>query len=235
MKRSYLVLTLLMVIVTACGPSPEDLQATAVVETEAAATDTPEPTSTPKPSHTPTQVPPTVTPTDIPEANLFGNFELVFVPYTNQAVLPEPPIDITLEFEPASGGELITYQITDTLGKISLNLPPGDYWISSLVVESPSISSTPATLFSGYPLISVLEGDCVYFGRISLSYYRFPAGGIQEQNELITDLSSQIGREVYAIVFSSGSLVPESANIDLPPEDLWPEGAADCQLIGAQW
>ena len=121
------------------------------------------------------------------------------------------------------------------LGGFGLELDPGNYVISSLEVDSPSISDNPAGLLTGHPGFTVIEGGCVYIGRISISYYRFPPGDFLQQNEWISELSAQVGREVYAIIFSSGSLIPESANIDLPEESLWPDGAESCQVQGAQW
>lgn len=167
--------------------------------------------------------------------SVYGNFQLSFVPYNDQAELPELPIDLTLVIEPEGGGSPVLYQITDPQGGFSLDLDPGNYMISSVEVYSPSISDNPATLMTGSPSFSVIEGACVYIGRISVSYYRFPPGDYLQQNEWISEFSAQIGREVYAIIFSSGSLIPESGNIDLPDESTWPEGAEDCPLLGAQW
>jgi len=58
-----LALMLFCIILSACGPSPEELAATSVAETAAAATNTPSPTSTSPPTSTPK---PTPTPTKVP-------------------------------------------------------------------------------------------------------------------------------------------------------------------------
>jgi hypothetical protein len=65
MKRFNLGLALMLfcILLSACGPSPEEQAATAAVLTAAAATNTPSPTSTPAPTFTPT---PTPTPTPVP-------------------------------------------------------------------------------------------------------------------------------------------------------------------------
>jgi len=61
-KRFYLGLLLMLfcILLSACGPSPEELAATSAAQTAAAATNTPIPptiTPTPTPTHTPTPVP----------------------------------------------------------------------------------------------------------------------------------------------------------------------------------
>jgi hypothetical protein len=167
--------------------------------------------------------------------SIFGNIQLSFVPYNDQAILPEAPVDLTLVIEPEEGGKAVRVPITDPQGGFGLALDPGNYVIASLEVDSPSISENIATLLSGMPRFTVIEGGCVYIGRIGISYYRFPPGDLLQQNEWISQLAAQVGREVYAIQFSSGSLVPESGNIDLPDENLWPDGAENCQIQGAQW
>ena len=62
-----LALMLLAIIISACGPSPEEQAATSAAETAAAATDTPtrSPSSTPTPTYTPTPTP-TSTPPPTP-------------------------------------------------------------------------------------------------------------------------------------------------------------------------
>lgn len=66
MKTRHLIICFLVPVlglVSGCGPSPEELAATAAAQTAAAATSTPTPTYTPTPTSTPT---PTPTPTPIP-------------------------------------------------------------------------------------------------------------------------------------------------------------------------
>lgn len=62
-----LSLMLFCILLSACGPSPEELAATSAAQTAAAATNTPvPPTVTPTPTPTPTVAPPTATVTPIP-------------------------------------------------------------------------------------------------------------------------------------------------------------------------
>jgi hypothetical protein len=58
-KKFNLGLTLMLffILLSACGPSPEELAATSAAETVAAATSTPTITPTPKPTNTPTPPP----------------------------------------------------------------------------------------------------------------------------------------------------------------------------------
>jgi hypothetical protein len=59
--RLGLAILFISLLLSACGPSPEELAATSAAETAAAATNTPIPTSTPKATQTPTPTP-TITP-----------------------------------------------------------------------------------------------------------------------------------------------------------------------------
>lgn len=223
----------------ACSPSVDEGQVTLEAEVPLESAHVSEETL--DPSETPTDIPPTPesSPTPFPafqdDYSIFGNIQLSFVPYNDQAELPEPPMDLTLVIELEGGGNEERILITDSGGGFGIALDPGNYVISSLEVDSPSISDNTASLLTGYPSFTVVEDDCVYIGRISISYYRFPPGDYFQQNEWISEFSAQIGREVYAIIFGSGSLVPESGNIDLPDQSLWPDGAEDCQILGAQW
>ena len=68
-KRSNLglVLILMCILLSACGPSTEELAATSGAETASAEPiSTPIPSSTPDPTYTPSPIPPTLTPTPIP-------------------------------------------------------------------------------------------------------------------------------------------------------------------------
>lgn len=58
-----LALLLITILISSCGPSPEELKATSAAETAAAATYTPIPTSTDPPTSTPSPIPPSSTPT----------------------------------------------------------------------------------------------------------------------------------------------------------------------------
>lgn len=61
-----LALSLIFILLSACGPSPEKLAATSVAETVAVATSTPIPSSTEPPTSTPSPIPPSTTPTPTP-------------------------------------------------------------------------------------------------------------------------------------------------------------------------
>jgi len=83
-KRIDIFIVLLiscLLLLSACGPSPEELAATSGAETKAAATSTPLPSSTPRPTSTPTPTP-TFTPTPIPEPNAKAmiNWEVLNLP-----------------------------------------------------------------------------------------------------------------------------------------------------------
>jgi len=91
-KKFNLVLTLMLfcILLSACGPSPEELAATSAAETAAAATNTPIPSSTPIPTKIPTLTPiPTSTPLPKPDAQAMIRWKDIDLPDGSFSVDPE--------------------------------------------------------------------------------------------------------------------------------------------------
>jgi hypothetical protein len=160
---------------------------------------------------------------------VLGNFQVGFIPYNENAVLPEPPIDVTLIIEPLAGGSTVRHKITDPAGGFALSLSPGEYEILTLEVEAPAMSPDPFDLLTGRPKFTVPDKGCTYVGRIFIFYFRLPAGSLDEQMALVQELA-QTGKSVYLIYLESGSLVPESAGVDLPDESERIQGAENCTI-----
>jgi hypothetical protein len=234
MKILYVILS--AVLLAGCGPSAEQLTATAVMaqaQTQTAAptkTPTPEPTATRTPSRTPM---PSSTATNTPEpATVYGNLQIGFIPYNEKAVAPKPPIDVTLVLEQAAGGGIQTrHNITDQSGGFSLALAPGDYLISLLEIKASSLSSKTIKLPVNGPYFTVPETGCAYVGRIFYFYYRLPPGSMEEIKPLIQEIANKANKadqSIYFIFLNTGALVPESVGADLPDENKRVQGAENC-------
>lgn len=106
LKKVYLglVLILLCCLLSACGPSPEDLAATSAAETKAAATNTPLPTSTLSPTSTPipTSTPalPFLDPASPLQIEMFSFIPSGFISasYCDMALIKEDP-DLMMALE----------------------------------------------------------------------------------------------------------------------------------------
>ena len=89
-KMIGFTILIISLILSACGPSPEEQAATAAVLTAAAATSTPLPTSTPAPTFTPTPTQtPTPTPTPVPDAGTMIDREELALPSSYQVNSPD--------------------------------------------------------------------------------------------------------------------------------------------------
>jgi len=181
------------------------------------ATFTPSPTATS--THTPTAVPtarPSRTPTPkLPQVR--GDVQVAFIPYGEGAMAPQPPIDVTLIIRPLSGEANIRYTITGLASSFSLSLLPGKYEISSLEVNSPSLSPNPVSLSAGRLKFTVPQTGCAYVGRFSFSYYRLPPGSLYEQMQLVG--LAQGRDDVVQVHLDNGGLVNAPATV---------EGAGSC-------
>lgn len=177
---------------------------------------------TPAPTQTATATP------GLPE--VLGNFQVGFIPYNENAVLPEPPIDVTLVIEPLAGGSTVRHKITDPAGGFALSLSPGEYEIFTLEVEAPAMSLDPfhLQLFTGSPKFTVPDKGCTYVGRISIFYFRLPAGSLMEQVPLAQEIAQD--KTVPFTYLEGGGLVPESAGVDLPDEGERIQGAENCTI-----
>jgi hypothetical protein len=167
---------------------------------------------------------------------VLGNLQLGFIPYNENAVLPEPPIDVTLIIEPLAGGSTVRHKITDPAGGFALSLSPGEYKILMLEVEAPAMSPDPIDLPTGSPKFTVPDKGCMYVGRIFIFYFRLPAGSVNEQAALVQEIAEQADRPtIFFIYLESGGLVPKSAGVDLPDESERIQGAANCTIQLAEF
>ena len=105
----FVVLVTTTVAVTACGLSPEEMEATAAVQTAEAASPTPTIKNTPRPSDTPTPTPlPTSTPTPLPTSTPPD--------IVQQVIIGEPPMATSCASGPANFYTPLTF--TEDAGEI---------------------------------------------------------------------------------------------------------------------
>jgi hypothetical protein len=242
-------LMLVSVIMTACGPSGEELATTSSVETAVSraatktvtSTSTPEPTLTPMPTATPTLAPtstPTLTPTATPTpsptltataegATVYGDFQVAFIPHGEGAEVPQPPIDLSLIIESESGEGEFEAKISDPAGGFSLNLPAGIYKIISLKLTS---SGEDIDLPTSSPSLIVPQAGCVYIGRLSLRYIKLPPLSIPEQLDLVLEMAKKTGQDLLVTVLENGSYILQSKGIDIPKASERVDGAENCDI-----
>jgi len=158
-KKFNLGLTLMLfcILLSACGPSPEELAATSAAETAAAATSTSTmtPTSTPISTPTATQVPPTKNPTST----------------------PKPP---TPTIEPMPGllseGILVVYDGKKCKASTPPELSPGEYTVIFRKDNEEKYILEAELLLQGKTFQDLVNAQVVpgrYWGRPSwLAYYR---------------------------------------------------------------
>jgi len=235
-------------LLAACSPSEKEIAATFQAETAVSyaatqtakptftleptvtftlsptSTSTSTPTLTPSPTSTPT---PTFTPT--PElAMVYGNLQVMLIPYNQDADVPENLGDLSLILKSATGEEEYSTQITEPNGGFNLNLPAGSYRIANvgiMVLENEGLS-TWSTI--GWPTIMVPEKGCIYTGKLNLIYYKLPPLPLMEQVALVQKIAQGQGS-----VFSydeNGGLVLASATIDLPIFSERVEGSEACDV-----
>ena len=198
------------------------------------ATDTPLPTST----YTPTASPsPTVSPSQPTVTPLFetpyvlGNLQMEFIPYGENVILLEPPIEVAPIFP---GEEGKSHKITDPAGDYALSLSPGEYEISVLEVKAANMPESvdvfiPSLHFEVPPI------GCNYLGEIQLSFYRLPPGEYAEHRATIIELEEQTGIEILFTYLDSGHLVPKSFVVNLPSENERVEGVDNCTIKLAEF
>jgi len=218
MKALYL--TLCVLLLAACGPSPEELTATAVMaqaQTETAAptftpTFTPTLTSTPTLTPTPTLTStPTITPTFTPSPTpdlpkVYGNVQVVIVPIADDAVAPRQPMGLTMILSPAAGGDEIRVEDIDPYGNFTAYLAPGEYEVQALVLTSPDLSSDPVSVVTNGPTFTVRSEPCSFAGTFTFTTVRLSPGSPGEQITQLQKVSN--GQAGTFILLETGSLLP---------------------------
>jgi hypothetical protein len=168
MKIFYLFL--IAILIVGCGPSAEQMTATA--DSARALTQTAAPTLTPTRTPTPTASPtntPSPTPT-IPQVQ--GRIDVVFVPYTEDSIIPKPPYEISMTL--AKGSSEFTIQADTSDGSFSTHLPAGTYTLMSVIVRNSESGPDGYNLSTDEPKIVVPDEPCVNIGGIELISIRLP-------------------------------------------------------------
>jgi len=152
---------------------------------------------------------------------------------TKGALLPKPPINLTLLIRSESEHKETEYRITDpspgwVLGEegksassyqnFSLLLPPGKYRLVALKVQAASLSASIFDLPTGGPAFIVPDADCVYVGRIGFSFARLPPGSEAEARIAAMSIAREHGRPLVMVYLPEGALIPAASALDVPSE-----------------
>lgn len=182
---------------------------------------------------------------------VLGTVVLSFLPMSD-AVMPKPPIQLTLVIEPVGAGPPIKHRIADaTPAWVVSNIPagivrgsrqqvfitrgsthqnfilllrPGDYKISEVLARSTSLSETQIALPTVGPVFTVPEGECVYVGRVIYPYLRLPPDSLAQTKAAVKSLFLERSERVLRILIymPEGALVPNKESVDKPKEGSQP-------------
>jgi len=173
---------------------------------------------------------------------VFGTVVLGFAP-TALAVMPEPPIELTLLFKPVGGGAAIKHRINDpapdwvvvdgdkpkaasTHQNFMISLRPGRYEISEVIAQSKSFMEKPFTIAKHGPAFTVPEGGCAYVGRIGYTYVRLPPGSLAQAKAAMKMMSKDSGKPRSFLYLTTGALTLTSMLVDEPKESEQTHGNA---------
>lgn len=217
MKVFYLFLIALLIV--GCGPSAEQMTATA--DAVRALTQTAAPTLTPTATFTPSPSP-TITPSPTPSIpKIEGRVQLIFKPLTEDTVVLYPPHTITITL--SGGAGKVTIKADPADGSFSSYASPGKYVIESVSIKNPDLGPIPYDLVVSEAEIRVPSQDCYYAGAITFTLFRLPAGDLTEQSSLVQALSQRVGGELYFQYLESGGfIVPAFTAL---------EGAGECSEL----
>ena len=195
MKAVYILL--IAAILVGCGPSAEQLTATAEVAKEQTQTAAPTLTSTPT-------LTPTITPSPTPAIpNVRGRIQLNFVAVHDQTIIPQAPFDVSMKL--VRDEEEIVVQASMTDNSFSVDLEPGDYVIKSITIGNDALKSGDAQIFTSQPKFTVPANPCFHLGTISLYMIRLPAGSFEEQMAQAQELGN--GAPVLLMYSESGGII----------------------------
>ena len=228
---------LIAVLLAGCGPSIEQMTATAVVaqvQTQTAAptftptatttrTSTPTQTlpptrtSTPPKTSTPT-LPPTststLTPTSSPTPSLpkiMGKIQLNIVPLEDNAILPKPPHELSMTISPTASDEEIRIQASDPDGNFTAYLEPGKYIVKSVIMKDDELSDAEVGFDAKPTNFNVPSEPCSYVGSFTFSIGRLPPGSIAEQIEMAQQLAKKTRVDFMVKMFEEGSFILPAA------------------------
>lgn len=219
MKVIYVVLIALLI--TGCGPSVEQMTATAeIIQAQtltAAPTFTPTLTSTPTQTATPTYtLTPTPTQTFTPTPSspkVTGNVRLEFVSPNEKAIIPQPPyeIELVLNFD----GNEFMIDTFDENGDFYTYLEPGRYTIEYLRVRNQALGSEMNEIITDQAQISVPPQSCYHVGNITFTIWRLAPGTYEEQVAEVNLISAVAGGSplLFEYLESGGFIMPTFTKI----------------------
>jgi len=213
------ILCILVILVSACGPSAEQITATA--EMAKAETQTAAPTLTSTPTSTPSSTPtltftPTPTQTLTPSATpslpkVMGSVHLNFVPTGEKTVIPEAPFEFELVLKKA--GQEFTIKSFDSDGNFFAYLDKGSYTIGTLRVKNPSLKSGFVDMVTdGRGKISVSNLSCIQAGAITFTIVRLPPGSFENQVAQLQKMAHGAPL-LFVYLVSGGLIMPISTRI----------------------
>ncbi|HRQ23847.1 MAG TPA: hypothetical protein PLF42_10520 [Anaerolineales bacterium] len=211
---------LILLLLAACGPSAQEIAATAdaaQAQTETAAptltfTATSTPTQTPTPTQTLT---PTATMTFTPSPTpsipkIIGNFQINFISVDETTIIPEPPHEIEVVLNKA--GQKFIISAFDTEGNFVAYLEQGRYTIQILRIKNQALDREFVEIITEQKDILVPSLNCSQAGAITFTITRLPPGSYDEQLEWIQKVSR--GAPVlFRHLETGGVLMPSSTRI----------------------
>lgn len=247
-RSCWLVLSML-VVASGCGDSAEPTTSGPVAD-EAVTTTITEPASPPTtvaPSTTPpsttsttaatttttttstttTTTPTTTTTAPAPDLHALGTVQIVFVPYGDGAVLPQPPVGGSVRIEGAGTSLTVPFEDPDpgfvsnddgtlsiTIRTFAASLAPGTYQIDSIELIDDALGDpVNVALFPPFmPRFTVLaDADCTLLGNMTLLWWRLAPG------DMGVELANEIGAEqgLSLVFLESGPLAYGDAGMDI--------------------
>jgi hypothetical protein len=159
---------------------------------------------------------------------VYGNLHVRVIPYGAGVEVPESLGDLTLIFKSISEEIEFPVQITEPHGGYYLILSGGHYQIKTLEISALDVGAITSIPSMGWATIEIPDNGCVYIGRLSLNYYRLPPLSFTEQVAMVKEIAQ--GKDAILTYLESGSLVPVSAEIDLPDLTERVEGSEGCEV-----
>lgn len=205
MKALYVLL--IAILLAGCGPSAEQMTATAIMAK--AQTQTAAPTFTPTFTSTPTVTPtltpsPTITPSPTPALpTVAGLIQLNFVPVNDKTIIPQPPFQLAVTFK--TGDQEIKVDASNTDGDFTTHMEPGRYTISSVTIQSEALGNTPLDIITERTEIEISAQPCQDLGAITFNIIRLPPGDFGEQVALVQKLAK--GEQVFFKFLETGGLI----------------------------
>ncbi|HET9908128.1 MAG TPA: hypothetical protein VFQ23_15865 [Anaerolineales bacterium] len=194
---------LLILTMVACGPSAQQMTATA--DAASAQTQTAAPTFTPTLTLTPTMTPTlaaSATPS-IPKVQ--GRLQMNFVGLDSNTIIPKPPFGLTLKL--TTGDTQIAVEASPEDGSFTTYLEPGTYTISSVSIKNAEFGTEVSELVAYGAQIEIPSQPCYYAGAIMMTAIRLPPGSVDEQLAVVQQLEL-VGEMQFLFFETGGVLMP---------------------------